>query len=138
MQFTGVTMNESANWLELARDGRKAAASLVGDHHRSCISRAYYAAYAKITHELVVTAGCSMPAGREGPNHPGKLGTGGIRRIIETKMPNMNREKRDKLSEMIGRLYTLRIDADYKPSVSIEGRDAREAISIMNTIFDSF
>ncbi len=53
-------------------------------------------------------------------------------------MPNMPQDKRVKLSELVGRLYTLRIDADYKPSVTVEGRDAREALSIMKTIFDSF
>ncbi len=76
------------------------------DRFRSCICRAYYAAYSKVTHELVVTAGLTMPLDREGPNHPGKLGTGGIRRMIETSMPNMNDPRRIKLSELVGRLYT--------------------------------
>jgi uncharacterized protein (UPF0332 family) len=126
-------------WLELARDARNSANELMErDRFRSCVSRAYYAAYSKVAHELVVTAGLTMPPDREGPNHPGRLGTGGIRRLIETSMPNMNDARRVKLSELIGRLYTLRIDADYKPSVIVEGRDAREAISIMKTIFDSF
>ncbi len=79
-----------------------------------------------------------MPLDREGPNHPGRTGKAGIRRLIETSMPNMGQEKREKLSELVGRLYTLRIDADYKPSVVIESRDAREAITLMRTIFDSF
>jgi hypothetical protein len=77
-----------------------------------------------------------MPKDFEGPHHTG--GRGAIRAMIGTSMPNMQPEKRVKLSEMIGRLYTLRIDADYKPSVQVEGRDAREAISIMNTVFESF
>ena len=102
------------------------------------MSRAYYAAYSKVTHELVVMAGLTMPPDREGPNPPGKTGRAGIRRLIETSMPNMRQDKREKLSELVGRLYTLRIDADYKPSVVVESRDAREAITIMKTIFDSF
>ncbi len=53
-------------------------------------------------------------------------------------MPNMEPLKRVKLSELIGRLYTLRVSADYKPSVDVDGCDARDAISIMNTVFDSF
>jgi hypothetical protein len=128
----------SQTWLELAGDARKGANRLVGANFRSCASRAYYAAYSKVAHELVVTAGLTMPKGREGPNHPGETGTGGIRRLIETSMPNMQQDKRVKLSELVGRLYTLRIDADYRPSVEVEGRDAREAISIMNTVFDAF
>lgn len=126
-------------WIELAREARGSANELMElDRFRSCMSRAYYAAYSKITHELLVTAGLTMPADRDGPNHPGRTGRAGIRRLIETSMPNMRQDKREKLSELVGRLYTLRIDADYKPAVVVESRDAREAITIMKTIFDSF
>src|SRR5882672_11340238 len=126
-------------WLELSRDSRTSANELMAlDHFRSCISRAYYAAYSKVTHELVVAAGLTMPPDREGPNHPGRLGTGGIRRLIETSMPNMPQDKRVKLSELVGRLYTLRVEADYRPSVNVASHDAREALSIMKTVFESF
>ena len=108
------------------------------DNYRSCVARAYYAAYSRVTYVLSITPGVTFPANREGPNHPGETGTGGIRRMIETNLKSMDRSRRVKLSELIGRLYTLRIFADYRPSVDFEGRDAREAISIMNTIFDSF
>jgi len=53
-------------------------------------------------------------------------------------MIELDEPRRLKLSELIGRLYTLRLVADYRPSMDVDGRDAREAISIMNTIFDSF
>jgi hypothetical protein len=53
-------------------------------------------------------------------------------------MTGLDKARRGKLSELIGRLYTLRVVADYHPSVDVDGRDAREAVSIMNTIFDSF
>jgi hypothetical protein len=102
------------------------------------LNRAYYAAYSKVTFALAAAPGVAFPAGREGPNHPGETGTGGIRRLIMSAMPNMEQAKRVKLSELVGRLYTLRIDADYKPSVEVEDGDAREAVSIMNTIFDAF
>lgn len=102
------------------------------EHFRSCASRASYAAYSKVTHALVATAGLAMAADREGPAHAS------IRRLIETSMPNMRQDRRVKLSELVGRLYTLRIDADYKPSMSVEGADAREALSLMKTIFESF
>ncbi len=120
-------------WLELARDSRKAANMLVTeDRFRSAVARAYYAAYSKVAHELAVTAGLAMPPGREGPSHSR------IRPVIETSMPNMIQSKRDKLSELIGRLYTLRIDADYKPSSEVDISEARAAISMMSTVFDSF
>ena len=126
------------SWFDLASDARKAANRLVSGNYRSCESRAYYAACSKVTYELAAAPGVSFSANREGPNHPGELGTGGIRRLIEARMPNMDQPRRVKLSELIGRLYTLRVFADYRPSVEVDGRDAREAISIMNTVFDSF
>lgn len=120
-------------WLDLARDARKAANTLlIEDHHRSAVARAYYAAYSKVTHELVAIAGLAMPPGREGLSHTR------IRSVVETSMPNMAQTKRDKLSEMLGRLYTLRIDADYRPSTPFGITEARAAISLMTTVFDSF
>ncbi len=125
-------------WFELASDARKAASRQVSEHYRSCLSRAYYAVYSKVTFDLSITPGVSFPAGDEGPKHPGRTGTGGIRRLIETHMTAMDRPKRVKLSELVGRLYTLRCVADYRPSIDVDARDAREAVSIMNTIFESF
>ncbi len=121
------------SWLDVARNAREAANRLVTeDHFRSAASRAYYAAHSKITHELLATGGLVMPAGREGPSHAR------IRPLVESSMPNMDQAKRDKLSEMVGRLYALRIDADYRPSMEVEGTEAREAVSIMKTIFEAF
>lgn len=110
----------------------------MSENYRSCLSRAYYAAYSKVTFALASAPGVTFPTGREGPRHPGETGTGGIRRLIETSMPDMDQPRRVKLSELVGRLYTLRIVADYRPSMDVDGCDAREAVSIMNTIFDSF
>src|SRR5947207_1980804 len=126
------------SWFDLASDARKAANRLVEPSPRSCLNRAYYAAFSKVNHALVGAPGVTIRLGREGVNHPGETGTGGIRRWIETHMPTMDAPRRVKLSELVGRLYTLRIAADYQPSVDVDGRDAREAISIMNTVFDSF
>lgn len=126
------------SWFELASAARKAASRLASEHYRSCLSRAYYAAYSKVTFDLTGIHGVSFPVGDEGPKHPGRTGTGGIRRLIETYMTHLDQPRRQKLSELVGRLYTLRCAADYRPSVDVDGRDAREAVSIMNTIFESF
>src|SRR5439155_19101065 len=115
------------SWFDLASDARHAASRLVNEHYRSCLSRAYYAAYSKVTFALAAAPNLSFPVGREGPNHPSETGAGGIRRLIETSMPEMDQPRRVKLSELIGRLYTLRVDADYKPSIGVDDRDAREA-----------
>jgi hypothetical protein len=53
-------------------------------------------------------------------------------------MTGMDRARRVKLSELVGRLYILRCVADYRPSKDVDARDAREAVSIMNAIFESF
>jgi hypothetical protein len=125
-------------WHDLAADARRAANRLVAEQYRSCLSRAYYAAFSKVNHALVGVPGVNLPLTREGVNHPGESGTGGIRRWIESHMPGMDQARRVKLSELMGRLYTLRISADYRPSVDVDARDAREAISLMNTVFDAF
>lgn len=129
-------------WYEVASDSRKAANEVVGSRYRSCLSRAYYAAYSKAAH-LLIENGVPMPLKREGPNHPGHLPSGevasnGIRQMIETRLTHMDIRKRRALSELIGSLYTLRLYADYRPSIDIDGTDAREAFSMMNTVFDAF
>lgn len=120
-------------WLDVARDARKAANTLATqDRFRSCVARAYYAAFSKVMHELAVTAAPEMPPGREGFSHAR------LRPVTETSMPHMAQDKREKLSELIGRLYTLRVDADYKPSVEVQGAEAREAVSIMKRVLEAF
>ena len=53
-------------------------------------------------------------------------------------MPNMDQARRIELSALIGRLYSLRIVADYQPSISVTDQDVREAISIIERIFSAF
>ena len=53
-------------------------------------------------------------------------------------MPNMSQPRRETLSDLIGQLYTLRIYAEYHPSVPVEAGESREAASLMNTIYYSF
>ena len=127
-------------WSDVARDARRAANELVRDRHRSCCSRAYYAAYAAVAHRLT-GLGVAMPRGREGPNHPGQLPGGdaggkGIRQMIVTHLTDLDAPRRTAGSEIIGSLYTLRLYADYRPSIRVEAADAREAVSMMNRVFD--
>lgn len=125
-------LRNMTDWFDLARDARQAANLLVQEEkHRSATARAYYAAYSKVAYALVAE-GLDMPPGREGPKHSR------VRPVIETSMPDMEEKKREELSRLMGRLYTLRINADYKPSVLVEGKESREAISILKTIFEAF
>jgi hypothetical protein len=84
-----------------------------------------------------------MPDGREGPPHPGHLPTGeakhkGIRQLIVENLSELDVTKRRALSELIGELYTLRLYSDYRPSQKIDAAEAREAVSMMNTVFENF
>ena len=53
-------------------------------------------------------------------------------------MPTVAQAKRDKPSELLGRFYALRIEADHGPSIAVGATEARAAISLMKTIFESF
>ena len=133
----------SQTWHEVARQAQQAAKKLAADEHRSCVSRAYYAVYAKVTHELAQQSSVSFPARREGPSHPGLAsdgspGDGGIRRLIVQAMTRMSLDRRRKLSELVGELYSLRIDADYHPSRTVDDGVARRALAMMRIVFDAF
>jgi hypothetical protein len=58
--------------------------------------------------------------------------------MIVQRLTAMQLVKRQALSELVGSLYTLRLYADYRPSVDVDAADAREAVSMMNTVFDAF
>lgn len=112
----------------MARDSREAANKLVAENFRSAVARAYFAAFAFVTHRLV-QGGAAFPGGWDAPAHRK------IRPLIES-MSNMNPGARVALSQMFGRLHILRINADYKPSIRVEAREAREALAIMRKIFE--
>ncbi len=129
-------------WWDLACESRKAANEMVGTRFRPCLSRAYYAAYSKVTRDLVAL-GVPMPPGREGPDHPGHLPGGkakhkGIRQLIVERLTTLPPDRRRALSGIVGELYTLRLYADYHPSYDVDAADAREAASMMNTVFERF
>ena len=134
----------ATTWFEIARAYRRAALTLARDGlDRPCVSAAYYAAYARVTHELVVTAGLTMPTGREGPSHPGSTPgraarRGGIRRMIEAAMPGLDLAARQNLSQIVGELYDARILADYCPSQDLGPAEVRDSLAAMETVFDAF
>jgi hypothetical protein len=69
------------------------------------------------------------PTGREAFGHPR------TRVLVETALPNKQPHERQKLASHLGELYTLRIDADYKPSVAFGPAESRKAVALLTTIF---
>jgi len=58
--------------------------------------------------------------------------------MIVERLTDLDPAKRRALSELVGELYTLRLFGDYRPSHEVDAADAREAVSMMNTVFESF
>lgn len=114
-----------ASWADMALDSLAAAKGLrAGGHVRSCLSRAYYSAYAAVTAELPRDSIGS--AGRSNPTH-----------LQLAKMAKHNLDparfgepvRRD-VARRLRRLQSLRIAADYDPEGSLDVSDAAE--SVMN------
>lgn len=123
-----------ANWLDLARENRKTASWLVEtgrpEAFRSGISRAYYAVYAKLSHELVLAGKAQWFT--NGPPHRG------LPKLIKNELVHLSISQREALVRQFAALYRLRIFADYRPDDEAEAVDAREAVALMKKAFDAF
>ena len=115
-------------WKPVCIDAFIAAKELKA-HPRSCISRAYYAAYAAVANALVDSKGVRFPMGRDGPgheqlpnlvaNHLGKKLDFGTIKLIKTALR---------------RLYNARVYADYKPDSVLTQTEATEALLDAKTV----
>ena len=102
-------------------DAYKAATLLCGRHDRSAASRAYYAAYAAVTHRLRQAPGITLDHGDNNPRHD--------------KLPNYVFSSFGSLGysaqtikNVVGALRSLRRDrirADYMPSEDIDTERAK-------------
>src|SRR5438094_876784 len=99
-------------WMAMARESLAAAqAAESGQFWRPCISRYYYAAYQAATAVLLYRKQ-RPPEGREGWSHEAtpELLQEHLKPVI------IDRGRRNDLAARLGRLYKLRIEADYLPS----------------------
>lgn len=118
-----------ATWQEVGQDNRTAAHELfLHQRWRSCVSRAYYAAYSAVTDALFKVP-VTMPAGREGPHHIP------LAEIVGYNLTSLREPARWRLAGLVKRLYDLRVIADYRPSVDVDEPEARIALGLMNQIF---
>ncbi len=116
-------------WRDIANDSYGAANQLFGARRwRSTACRAYFAAYA-IASDALLRSKVSMGAGREGPSHASLPG------LVENNLTGLSPRKRRPLAARIRRLYGLRLVADYQPSVPVDDKAARNALSLMGEIF---
>ncbi len=110
-----------SDWADIANDSLAAAKELKESGRvRSCLSRAYYSAYAGVTGELVSCLGSIGPNGRENPGHE---------QVVKMVKHNLNPERfslkqRQELGRCFKRLLSFRIEADYDPSSSLDEQDA--------------
>ena len=110
-------------WREVGEDSFHAAQG-IKHHPRSCVSRAYYAAYALMSSELVSTRGVKFVLGRDGPSHF-LLPT-----LVENHLRNrMNISKIRGIKAALRRLYNIRLNADYRPNLQISSSDVRDALA---------
>jgi uncharacterized protein (UPF0332 family) len=120
-----------ATWNEIALDSFDAAVTLLpANRLRSCISRAYYAAYSAVAgqmHRLAVI----FPHGWNNPGHD-QL----IRWLIDARKLPPNRRRQ--LVKALRRLRKARENADYRPGITITKGDAvqllKEAAMILRLL----
>jgi len=114
----------SEPWSAIAADNLAAAGELMrNDRCRSSVNRAYFAVYAAVTDRLVTT-GVRFTGDREGPPHGDRL-----RNLVKHNLSDLSTAAKRDIRKLINVLYELRLSADYRPSVSIDHRTAREAVA---------
>ncbi len=108
-------------WDEIARDNLWAAKRLQRMHQerperdcsRTVVSRCYYSAFSALTQALTGLA--EFRSGRETPDH--KLVSGLLQQHLSGRMA---RHRLRELQATVRRLYSARLDADYRSGVSTQ------------------
>lgn len=110
-----------ASWAEMSEEARSSAQALFAARQwRSCVSRAYYAAYALLSGH-VAAAGVTFPRGWEGPSHSS------LRHLVAAHVRGLTTRQRQAVGTLSLQLYEWRCEADYKPSADIDEHLARNA-----------
>ena len=112
----------------MAEENRRTLALLTGaDACRSHVSRAYYAAYALVTHCLDAV-GASY--GRTNPAHRE------ARSLVKRHLAGRLRDQTiQDVLQSLHWLYTMRLEADYKPASPVTAADAARAKREVERLF---
>jgi len=115
-------------WRDMAQDCFDAASHLRANHHwRSCVSRAYYAAFSVVTAALVDRG--VTPRRDYGTWSHTDLPDVAVTHLLASDAASAN------LGFAIRRLYRLRIAADYTPDIAFTQQEALEATGLMSQVF---
>jgi len=120
-------------WHDLGESNARGAALLSRDSvaSRASVSRAYYAVYHEITHQLVgqgQTTFGKFRDGRDRKNPPHEK----VARFAENDLKALNQFQRKELGRLARRLRIRREDADYRPGMAVDSRAAHEALRDMS------
>lgn len=112
-----------ATWRDIATENEEAAKELLrAGRFRSAVSRAYYAAYAIVTGKLV-EAGAVPKTGESNPSHKA------LPLMVEGNLPGLSAWERRDLKSTTRRLYSTRIDADYRSTTDVDRGTAVQSLS---------
>ena len=111
-------------WSESSLDSYEAAIELLQNQRfRSSISRAYYAAYAAVTDELIKSKK-SFSYGRRNPGHEQMLSL--VLNSLDQRRFGV--ELRRSLRRILKDMQRLRVVADYVPAQALAEQEAREQL----------
>lgn len=116
-----------ATWRELGQANARAAAVLVRDTLacRAAVSRAYYAVYHEVAHQIVGRGHTDF--GRfNNPTHES------LAKLARNNLGHLSEFRRRELEQVIRRLRRRREDADYRPAVTVDIETARGALRDMS------
>ncbi len=110
-----------AEWSDIARDNLQAAQKLSKDQFRSCMSRAYYAAFSAVTFAL--SEHKPFRYGRETPPHRELV------RLIQAHLAALfSPVKLRALKTTVRRLYDERLNADYRSGLTVDRASALRSL----------
>lgn len=115
-------------WREMATDSFAAVGELVENGRwRSAVSRAYYAAYARVVADLLDRGLSFGPRGN--PTHRS------LPQLVLHNMPTLNANSRATVCNAIDGLFRQRLVADYSGDSLVDPSAARGSITMMSQVF---
>ena len=121
-------------WSEIAVGNKRAAQRLsssqefsaaqrlrAAGYYRSSVSRSYYAAFSAAT-DVLLKSGAVFPAGYECPPHRD------VPVLLERHMGQLGRRRLSEVKSAVRRLYSARLEADYRERTRIDEAIARNAL----------